>query len=238
MENALPVAQLESLKFKIYQIIESVQSLQRTLDMALYTSAMPPWPDILSKYNILLSQTHSLSTSLVSPIQAKTLNSGPQPNPYEQMALHPKEPDVDGRVMNLLRTQQILSVIDMENATIRRLSEHMITHGSVGVLGEAPLPTSATQSRFGAVPRKPEYEDVLAECQEIKHAHDQRVDRAIRAVTMLRDKYDWKQRLEVEIEEPEELDWDPRFHHGGNMDVDLEEESSDEDEVEDSLQTS
>jgi hypothetical protein len=27
---------------------------------------------------------------------------------------------------------------------------------------------------------------------------------------MLRDKYDWKTRVEVEVEEPEELEWDPR----------------------------
>ena len=27
---------------------------------------------------------------------------------------------------------------------------------------------------------------------------------------MLREKFDWKQRVEVEVEEPEELDWDPR----------------------------
>ena len=28
---------------------------------------------------------------------------------------------------------------------------------------------------------------------------------------MLREKFDWKQRVAVEVEEPEELDWDPRF---------------------------
>jgi hypothetical protein len=50
----------------------------------------------------------------------------------------------------------------------------------------------------------------LNECVEIRGAHDRRVERAVRAVTMLREKFDWKQRVEVEVEEPEELDWDPR----------------------------
>ena len=50
----------------------------------------------------------------------------------------------------------------------------------------------------------------MNECVEIRGAHDRRVERAVRAVTMLREKFDWKQRVEVEVEEPEELDWDPR----------------------------
>ena len=32
---------------------------------------------------------------------------------------------------------------------------------------------------------------------------------------MLREKFDWKQRVEVEVEEPEELDWDPRHARRG-----------------------
>jgi hypothetical protein len=36
---------------------------------------------------------------------------------------------------------------------------------------------------------------------------------------MLRDKFEWKQRVEVEVEEPEELEWDPR-HRMQPVDID------------------
>ncbi|KAG7440447.1 uncharacterized protein BT62DRAFT_583745 [Guyanagaster necrorhizus] len=245
--SSLPTAHLESLKFKASQIVESIQALQRTIESG-YQNTMPPWPDILSKYNILLSQTHSLSSSLVSPIYGSVKFNGSAPtdssNPYEKIALHPRAgmPDtqLDNDVIPLLRNQQTLDVLKMETDTVRRLSEHMKSRGSLGVLGGLTVP-STQQSRFGAIPKKPEYEDVLEECNEIRAAHDARVDRAVRAVTMLRDKFDWKQRVEVEVEEPEELDWDPRFQSGpggdgmGPMDVDMDAESSDEDEVESHL---
>src|SRR6267154_5260085 len=63
---ALPIAQLELLKFKANQIIDSIQALQRTIDVG-GQNVMPAWPDILSKYNVILSQTHSFSQSLLSP---------------------------------------------------------------------------------------------------------------------------------------------------------------------------
>jgi len=40
---------------------------------------------------------------------------------------------------------------------------------------------------------------------------------------MLRERFDWKQRVEVEVEEPEELDWDPRLakrNQGGSEEAD------------------
>ena len=50
----LPVAQLESLRSKINSIAESIQMLQATIDQQ-GQNVMPSWPDILSKYTILLS---------------------------------------------------------------------------------------------------------------------------------------------------------------------------------------
>ncbi|KAF8192969.1 hypothetical protein BJ912DRAFT_848737 [Pholiota molesta] len=212
---ALPTAQLESLKFKANQIIDSIYSLQRTIELGGYANAMPAWPDILSKYNILLSQTHNFSNSLVNPFPTpgtSTRTQQQQQNIYERIALHPSKPmpdaQLDGEVVPLLRNQQTTDVLRMENDTVKRLAEHMNTRGSLGVLGITPPP--APPGGFG-VPRKPEYEDVLQECAEIRGAHDRRVERASRAVMMLRDKFDWKQRVEVEVEEPEELDWDPRL---------------------------
>ncbi|KAI0655041.1 hypothetical protein C8Q70DRAFT_924718 [Cubamyces menziesii] len=202
--QALPVSQLESLKFKANQIIESIQLLQRTIEMG-GQPVMPAWPDILSKYNILLSQSHNLSMSLLAAHQAGTSTQG---NPFEKIALHPRVPLTDAQLDNelipLLRNQQTTDVLRYENETVRHLAEHMETKGSLGVLGHAPRPGG----------KHVEYDDVLRECEQIQVEHDQRVERATRAVTLLRDKYDWKARVEVEQEEPEELDWDPRIPDG------------------------
>ncbi|KAH9855468.1 hypothetical protein C2E23DRAFT_711189, partial [Lenzites betulinus] len=198
----LPVSQLESLKFKANQIIESIQLLQRTVEMG-GQPGMPAWPDILSKYNILLSQSHSISMSLLAAHQTGATSS--QGNPYEKIALHPRVPltdtQLDNELIPLLRNQQTTDVLRFENETVRHLAEHMETKGSLGALGHAPRPGG----------KHVDYEDVLRECEQIRVEHDQRVERATRAVTLLREKYDWKARVEVEQEEPEELDWDPRM---------------------------
>ncbi|KAI0699745.1 hypothetical protein C8T65DRAFT_297606 [Cerioporus squamosus] len=200
----LPVGQLESLRFKANQIIESIQLLQRTIEMG-GQNVMPAWPDILSKYNILLSQSHNLTISLLAAHQASTATTG---NPYEKIALHPRVPLTDAQLDNelipLLRNQQTTDVLRYENETVRHLAEHMETKGSLGVLGHTSRPGG----------RHPEYDDVLRECEQIRAEHDARVERATRAVTMLRDKYDWKARVAVEQEEPEELEWDPRLPGG------------------------
>ncbi|KAK7434669.1 hypothetical protein VKT23_020077 [Stygiomarasmius scandens] len=250
--STLPVAQLESLRFKANQIIDSIQTLQRTIDS--HPAAMPAWPDILSKYTILLSQTHSFSTSLTSSnANAPKMNgvsagggSQDKSSPFEKIVLHPRFPMTDAQldtdVIPLLRNIQTIDVLNTENETVRRLSEHMVTRGSVGVLGGTPLPPPPGGAHaFGGshlqfTQRKPEYEDVLRECEEIRGDHDRRADRAIRAVMLLRDKFDWKSRVAVEVEEPEELEWDPRFGNGGQEgDVSMEGSVSDEDEVEGQL---
>lgn len=188
---------------------------------------MPAWPDILSKYNVLLSQTHNFSTALLQPFPTSTAVNGasssssktPALNIYERIALHPNvgmmDTQLDGEVVPLLRNQQTTDVLRMENDTVRRLAEHMVTRGSLGVLGILLPPAPA--GGFGGPAKKPEYEDVLKECEEIRGAHDRRVDRAIRAVEMLKEKFDWKQRMEVTVEEPEELDFDPRYRLDGEV---------------------
>ncbi|KAJ8518647.1 hypothetical protein ONZ45_g4318 [Pleurotus djamor] len=253
----LPVAQLESLKFKANQIVESIISLRATVEGG-YQNVMPPWPEILSKYNILLSQTLNFSNSLSATIGSSQASTSrlpigaqqlPQTSQYEKIALHlngaVSEKEAD-EIALLVRTFQLPQILQSENNAVRRLSERMATRGSMGVMGSVPPPVNA----FGSA-RKPEYEDVLRECAEIKDQHDRMVDRAVKAVTMLRDKYDWKQRVEVEVEEPEELDWDPRLGmlpppdedmQGGSPSSDEDspgpdgdEGDSDEDEVEDEL---
>ena len=207
----LPISHLESLKFKANQIIDSIQALQHTI-AAGHQPVMPSWPEILSKYNIILSQTHSFSTSLVAHASSASASAssvrGPGAgNVLERTALHPSvgmsDVQLDAEVIPLLRNQQTLDVLRVENETVRRLAEHMATRGSLGVL-----------EPVGMGKKRTEYEDVLRECEEIMGAHDRRVERAVRAVMMLREKFDWKQRVEVEVEEPEELEWDPRVKRG------------------------
>ena len=220
----LPISQLESLKFKANQIIDSIVALQRTIEAGGHPSAMHAWPDILSKYNVLLSQTHNFSNALVQPFPTSSSSSKtPAQNIFERIALHPRtgmsDAQLDGDVIPLLRNQQTTDVLRAENDTVKRLAEHMNTRGSLGVLGIVSPPS---HPGFGA-PKKPEYEDVLNECAEIRGTHDRRVERAVRAVTMLRERFDWKQRVEVEVEEPEELDWDPRAarrNQGGSEEAD------------------
>ncbi|KAH9475845.1 hypothetical protein JR316_0011405 [Psilocybe cubensis] len=230
----LPLPQLESLKFKANQIIESIHALQWTIGAGGRQDGMPAWPDILSKYNVLLGQTHNFSTGLLQPFPTSSSSSsssganktagtgmgggtGPQ-NVFERIALHPNRAmtdlQLDGDVIPLLRNQQTTDVLRMENETVRRLAEHMQTRGSLGVLGISPPAGPAAGLGLGmglGVGKKPEYEDVLEECGVIKNAHDRRVERAVRAVDMLKEKFDWKQRVMVEVEEPEELEWDPRL---------------------------
>ncbi|KAF8652502.1 hypothetical protein AX16_004375 [Volvariella volvacea WC 439] len=226
--SQLPVSHLESLKYKTSQIIESIQALQRTIQQQ-DQPFMPPWPDILSKYNVILSQTHNLSNALVSPVPSASSSfsgsghvgarrSAPIQNPYERIALHPRnnmtDTQLDNEVAPILRNQQTVDVLKQENETVKRLSECMKTRGSLGVLGVVQLPQQSAMQLglgMGYTQKKPEYEDVLAECEQIKNDHDRRVERAVRAVTMLREKFDWKQRVEVQEEEPEELEWDPRL---------------------------
>ncbi|KAH9915428.1 uncharacterized protein BXZ73DRAFT_106157 [Epithele typhae] len=202
----LPVGQLESLRFKTNQIVESIQLLQRTLAMG-GANLMPPWPEILSKYNILLSQSHSLSMTLSAAHQASTAAQG---NPYEKIVLAPRAPlsdaQVDGEFIHHLRTQPTLDVLRAENDAVRHLAACMHTKGSLGVLGLAPVVGPRGRGH-------PEYEDVLRGCEQIRVEHDLRVERATRAVQLLRDRYEWKLRVEVEEEEPE--DWEPGFGGGG-----------------------
>ncbi|KAG1883794.1 hypothetical protein F4604DRAFT_1981578 [Suillus subluteus] len=204
--KSLPIAQLELLKFKANQIIESIQTLQRTIDVG-GQNAMPAWPDILSKYNVILSQTHSFSQSLSSP-QAQSQIGQAQArlgsSVYEKIALHPSIGMTDAQLENdlipLLRNQQTTDVLNMETATVRRLAECMATRGAIATNG---VQTNHPPATSGRVTHEDRYGS----------AHDHRVERAVRAVMMLRDKFEWKQRVEVEVEEPEELEWDPRVEH-------------------------
>ena len=211
--NNLPVSQLESTRFKINQIIESINALSRTIEGG-NLNIMPPWPDILTKYNLLLSQTHNLSASLLATASqeqsthnqngtATTASSSSTVSTisgksFSKFALLPSRPvpesQFDADLAPLLRINQTFEIGRLESATVRRLSSR--------------LPTAGLQKERPNVPDT--HQAVIDACARIAHEHDARCERATRAVNLLRDQYDWRLRVEAEIdEEPDVEEYSP-----------------------------
>jgi Mediator of RNA polymerase II transcription complex subunit 8 len=105
------IASLESIKSRVTQLIESIQTLAWQLE-AFHPP--PPWPDLLVKYAVVMAQTHNLSRILAS---SSTLAS---------TALHPRVPlsdaSLDSLLIPLLRNQQTTDVLRAESASVKRLS--------------------------------------------------------------------------------------------------------------------
>ncbi|KAI0292746.1 hypothetical protein BC826DRAFT_1097815 [Russula brevipes] len=104
-------ASLESIKIRVTQLIDSIQTLAWQLE-AFHPP--PPWPELLAKYAVVMAQTHNLSRALAS--------SGA----LASTALHPRAPlpdaALDGHLIPLLRNQQTTDVLRAESASVRRLS--------------------------------------------------------------------------------------------------------------------
>jgi len=104
------IPSLESIKFRVTQLIDSIQTLAWQLE-AFHPP--PPWPDLLAKYAVVMAQTHNLSRALASSTLATT-------------ALHPRTPlsdaSLDGTLIPLLRNQQTTDVLRAESASVRRLN--------------------------------------------------------------------------------------------------------------------
>jgi hypothetical protein len=189
----LPIAQLESLKYRVTQIMESITALQFLVE-ANGAPAMPPWPDILARYNLLLSQIHSLSVSLSYTLAQSSQEQGQKSpaNPFQNLVLHPSlaipEQQLDHAIAPLLRNQPTVPVLKEEDASVRRI---------------AAILKSALPEGVPVVPGAEACEQVVQECLEIKREHDSRVDRAIKAVALLRDRYEWRARFEAGDEEPD-----------------------------------
>ncbi|KAI0002436.1 hypothetical protein BJV74DRAFT_599660 [Russula compacta] len=103
------IASLESIKFRVTQLIDSIKTLAWLLE-AFHPP--PPWPDLLAKYAVVMAQTHNLSRALASGALSGT-------------ALHPRAPlpdtSLDGALIPLLRNQQTTDVLHAESASVRRL---------------------------------------------------------------------------------------------------------------------
>ena len=125
---------------------------------------------------------------------------------------------LDNELIPLLRNQQTIEVLNLESSTVRRLSSR--------------LPSNVISAQKDR-PNAPEtHKLTIDSCEEVKREHDGRCERAMRAVSLLKERYDWKARLAVEVEEREEFV--PMFAGGesglpttgGTMD---NEDSSDDD---------
>jgi len=105
------IASLESIKFRVTQLIDSIQTLAWQLE-AFHPP--PPWPDLLAKYAVVMAQTHNLSRALASN------------NTLASTALHPRTPlpdaTLDGTLIPLLRNQQTTDVLRAESSSVRRLN--------------------------------------------------------------------------------------------------------------------
>jgi hypothetical protein len=104
------IASLESIKIRVAQLIDSIQTLAWQLE-AFHPP--PPWPDLLAKYAVVMAQTHNLSRALASNAALAST------------ALHPRAPlpdaSLDGALIPLLRNQQTTDVLRAESASVRRL---------------------------------------------------------------------------------------------------------------------
>ncbi|KAL1753093.1 hypothetical protein FB107DRAFT_218546 [Schizophyllum commune] len=227
--SALPLSQLEGLRHRAEQIIESIQVLGGAIELG-NAPAMYPWPDLLARYNLLLSQTLNFSNSLAAavpqPPGQRPVDPSERERIFEKLALHPKKALDDAQfhtvVAPLIRHNQTYDILRKESATVAGLCEHLETRGSVGVLGGPTggqvrlhiLSSTSLTHSTQAPTRKPTYSDVLAECADIRDAHERRVERGRLVVAQIlekTDRYEWKERVAVEEEEPEELGFDPRY---------------------------
>ncbi|PVF96961.1 hypothetical protein CPB86DRAFT_786451 [Serendipita vermifera] len=202
--SSLPLTHIVSLRSKLSQIIDSLNSLTYTID-GEGRPGMSSWPEILSKYNNLLAQSHTLITTLSGahiPQPARRPGEAKKEkiNAFETIAFHPlmtagnMDEAHHGMLENLLRTEPHPDVIKRWDETVRRFVDKR------GGLGDS--------------------RDVIKEMTQFKEDHDARVKRASDIVESLRDRWDWKMRISDETpgtgedlfgdeSEPEEEDWKP-----------------------------
>lgn len=203
------IAQLQSIERKATALEDALSSLQQTIHYG-GLPAMATYPELLSKYSVLVSHTENLATSLAAA-NLRGMVIHPRVVPEDQSAF-------ESAANNYLNRAQNLSVYAQENAAVRRLAEHMRT-------GQ------------GVLDLKPAHNDVQAECAEIRDAHDSLVTRATLAVELLKEKYEWKSRVEVAEEEPENIEWSPPQTTNDDVEMGLGSSSSeaDDDEVNENL---
>ncbi|CAE7182267.1 unnamed protein product [Rhizoctonia solani] len=182
LSSQLPHAQIENLRYKVMQIMESINGLLVTLNTP--GMQLAAWPDLMTKYNVLLSKTHTLAASLSTPPTRKGTIGFRQivPTPF---AVNPDatpeptglDPQLDAMLEALLDGRRSISVTKTDVSNVARLH--------LPGTGESALDVT------------------LSRLEQVQKAHDARCARGVEAVRQLKDKYDWKSRLLFDDSESE-----------------------------------
>ncbi|KIM24890.1 hypothetical protein M408DRAFT_228196 [Serendipita vermifera MAFF 305830] len=228
--SSLPLPHLVSLRSKLSQIIDSLNNLTLLIaGNDVNALGMASWPDILAKYTNLLTQSQSLMTTLSGahlpqPARRPGEARRERGNPYEGIVLHPfllTSPDTaaatttsgtaatsavdeahQGMLENLLRTDPHPEVIKRWDASVRRFVERR--KGGDVTLRTAGDGTGAGVgglALLGGIDPAREAQDIIKEMTGVREGHDARIERAMRVVEELRDRWDWKMRVGVEEED-------------------------------------
>ncbi len=131
-------------------------------------------PELLSKYNVILTQTHSLMLSVSQAASTNPATGRRMKNPLPSVVIHPAQPVSEGQIDNalssLLRMMRLPEVLDSDKRMV------------------------AAMSGSNALDPKTD-EQIIAIMDAIRKEHDSRVERANMAVRMLAEKYNWRRRV-------------------------------------------
>jgi len=178
--TAATLPPLDAISLKFSQIHDGILSLARAIEADAERSIIT-WPDILSKYNFLVSQSHILSQTLSNaapsaeehPADPRTRR--PPLSNLPRLVLHPSSPtpedqSMDFRVAALIRTALITDMSEQE----------------AGIL-----------KAFGLVQGDHNEDAALSQLDGILKAHDGRVSRILEQTIAFREQYDWTTRVSV-----------------------------------------
>ncbi|CAE6481692.1 unnamed protein product, partial [Rhizoctonia solani] len=210
----------------IIQIMEGINGLLITLNTP--GMQLAAWPELMTKYSLLLSKTHTLASSLSTPptrkgmigfrqivptpfavngppdTTASTGQTNPAPNPGVPSSSDGPtglDPQLDAMLEALLDGRRSISVTKTDVGNVARLHLPGGNAGGVGLgLG---LGIGGMGAGAGLVGETVPPDVMLARLEEVRSAHDARCARGVEAVRQLKDKYDWKSRLLFDDSESE-----------------------------------
>ncbi|KAG8813546.1 hypothetical protein FRC17_001501 [Serendipita sp. 399] len=207
----LPLTHIVSLRSKLSQIIESLNALTYSID-ADGRPGMSSWPDILSKYNNLLTQSHTLINTLSGAhIPQPPRKAGEarreRINPFETIALHPlilstpaaaAAPTSSGQTVNGITVPSTSATSTGFDETHHGMLENLLRtdpHSEVIKRWDETVRRFVERRKGGT---QVEPQDVIKEMTAMKEGHDARIERAMRVVEDLREKWDWKMRVTLD----------------------------------------
>ena len=156
---------------------------------------------------------HSLSTAVPNAQTSSRRLKNPLPN----LVIHPAQPISEGNMDNalsaLLRMMRLPEVLGTDMETAARM----------GGAQDSDIRTD---------------DDIIHEMRAVRDEHDYRVERAVLAVQMLRDRYNWKRRVGDGTNDVEVPGNDPQFKPASETKGEEEggEESDDDDDDDDDLE--